>query len=156
LGINLNRSGTDTMLIVYICLIVLSFGIIDALIFKSIRAWESSRLKNIQKREDQLAIAYKDMVKETQKLKTKAEELRIQRSATSEPQKPPKETKAPTPKKPKTNIAIELLKKAVITREQLEKAQKYKKSMGTDKPLEEILVLLGSLEQETLNEFMQS
>lgn len=154
LGINLNRSGTDTMLIVYICLIVLSFGIIDAFIFKSIRAWESSRLKNIQEKEDQLTITYNDMVKETQKLKAAAETMKIESSSAPEPPKSREEKKVSAPSQ--TNITMQLLQKALITRDQLKKAKQYQKSMGTGKSIEEILVLLGSLSQESLDEFMQS
>jgi hypothetical protein len=155
--IHLNRSGTHDMLIVYSCLIILFFGIIDAFIFKSIRVWEASRLKNIQQREHQLTVAYKNKVKETQKLKARAEELRIECSAASKLQKSHEKNKIPAPApRQGANIALQLLKQGAVTREQLQKAQKYKQLMNNDKPLEEILVILGALKQETLDKLMQS
>ncbi len=141
------------MFIIYSCLIVLFFGIIDAFIFKSIRMWESRKLEEIRQRDDQLAVSYRNMVKETQKLKAKAEAIKMQQPA-SAPDQPTEQPKAAAPSQ--TNIAMQLLQKALITREQLKKAKQYQKSMSTGKPIEEILVLLGSLDQETLDEFLQS
>jgi threonine aldolase len=94
------------------------------------------------------------MVKETQKLKAAAETRKIESSSAPEPPKSREEKKVSAPSQ--TNITMQLLQKALITRDQLKKAKQYQKSMGTGKSIEEILVLLGSLSQESLDEFMQS
>jgi hypothetical protein len=48
------------------------------------------------------------------------------------------------------------VQQGLVSSKQLDKAKKYQKSTATGKPLEEILVLLGSLEQESLNDFLRS
>ncbi|WP_462324047.1 hypothetical protein [Desulfoplanes sp.] len=141
------------MIIFYSCIIVLVFGIIDAFVFKGLKQWESKRLSDLQAQEEELVRRYKKMVQETQTLKSQAE---------SAHQSVPKDQGQPAPDKesPKqpsqTNIAMQLLQRSLITRQQLQKAKQYQKSIGRGKPIEEILVLLGSLDQDTLDEFLAS
>ncbi|GAU07863.1 hypothetical protein [Desulfoplanes formicivorans] len=141
------------MFILYSCLIVLAFGIVDAIIFKYIQTWESRSLAKIRNKDDQLTKTYQAMVKETQQIKAKAEALRLERQANEQVPS----SKAPRAiAQPRQNIALQLVQQGLVSGKQLNKAKQYQKSTATGKPLEEILVLLGSLEQETLDEFLRS
>ncbi len=142
------------MLIFYACLIVLVCAVFDAILFKAIRLWETRKLEEIRQREERLNLSYKELVKETQKLKAEAESLRLAQAA-SEPEEPSIAPPPPTQNR-KINIPLQLLQKGIISREQLQKAKQYQKSMGTGKPIEEILILLGSLDQEALDAIAQT
>lgn len=141
------------MFIFYSCLIVLIFAIVDAIIFKYIQTWESRSLARIRTKENQLTKTYQDMVKKTQQVKAQAEAFKLQHVAKEQapPSKAPKAAVLPP-----QDIALQLVQQGLVSSKQLDKAKKYQKSTATGKPLEEILVLLGSLEQESLNDFLRS
>ncbi|PIE69034.1 MAG: hypothetical protein CSA21_04430 [Deltaproteobacteria bacterium] len=142
------------MIILYISLILLLFGVIDAFLLRYIRQWESRKLKELQQQDTALDLAYKNMVKETQQLKAKVESIQHQHAASHDkPSEEPKERSLPSPQ---IDIVTQLVQHGAITQEQVNKARQYQKGIDPSRSIEEILIFLGSLDQKTLEKYTRS
>lgn len=142
------------MIILSICAILFIVVVIDAVIIKLIRQKEAGKILGIQQEYNQLQIEYKKKITLLQKLKTL--EQTLQAKVTEKQKTPATRPDSQHSEKPNTqdvDVAGKLLEQGIITQEQFKKALKYRQGTGTGRPLEEILVLLGAVDQRTINAF---